>query len=65
MVFTSLHFVVFFAVVYALYRVLPHRWQNVMLLAAQLLLLWLVGLALPQPALGSTIVDYLVGRCLA
>ena len=34
MVFNSLHFVVFFAVVYALYRVLPHRAQNWMLLAA-------------------------------
>ena len=34
MVFNSLHFVAFFLVVYALYRVLPHRAQNVMLLGA-------------------------------
>ena len=33
MVFTSFDFALFFAVVYALYRVLPHRAQNVMLLA--------------------------------
>jgi D-alanyl-lipoteichoic acid acyltransferase DltB (MBOAT superfamily) len=34
MVFTSLHFVGFFLVVYALYRVMPHRAQNWLLLAA-------------------------------
>ena len=34
MVFNSLHFVWFFLVVYALYRVLPHRAQNWLLLAA-------------------------------
>ncbi len=34
MVFTSLHFVGFFVVVYALYRALPHRAQNWLLLVA-------------------------------
>ena len=34
MVFNSVHFVVFFAVVYAVYRVLGHRAQNLWLLAA-------------------------------
>ena len=34
MVFNSLHFVWFFVVVYALYRVLPHRAQNWLLLVA-------------------------------
>src|SRR5690606_23641955 len=34
MVFTSLEFVAFFVVVYALYRVLSHRAQNVMLVVA-------------------------------
>jgi hypothetical protein len=33
MVFNSLHFLWFFVAVYALYRVLPHRPQNWMLLA--------------------------------
>jgi D-alanyl-lipoteichoic acid acyltransferase DltB (MBOAT superfamily) len=64
MIFTSLRFVEFFVVVYLLYRVLPHRAQNWMLLGASyvfygswdwrfLSLLW-----------GSTIVDFLVGRYL-
>jgi D-alanyl-lipoteichoic acid acyltransferase DltB (MBOAT superfamily) len=34
MVFNSLHFVAFFAVVFALYRLLPHRGQNALLLVA-------------------------------
>ena len=34
MVFNSLHFVWFFLVVYAAYRVLPHRAQNWLLLVA-------------------------------
>ncbi len=34
MVFTSLHFVAFFLVVYGVYRLLPHRGQNYLLLAA-------------------------------
>ena len=34
MVFNSLHFVWFFIVVYAAYRVLPHRAQNWLLLVA-------------------------------
>jgi alginate O-acetyltransferase complex protein AlgI len=33
MVFNSLQFFAFFAVVYVLYRLLPHRWQNWLLLA--------------------------------
>ena len=38
MVFNSLHFVWFFLAVYALYRVLPHRPQNWLLLVASLIL---------------------------
>ena len=34
MVFNSLVFLVFFVVVYGLYRVLPHRGQNVLILAS-------------------------------
>jgi hypothetical protein len=34
MVFNSLHFLWFFVVVYALYRLLPHRAQNWLLLVA-------------------------------
>src|ERR1051326_2094136 len=34
MLFNSVQFVVFFLIVYALYLVLAHRWQNLLLLAA-------------------------------
>ena len=34
MIFTSLHFAAFFVVVYAAYRLLPHRAQNWLLLGA-------------------------------
>src|SRR3954462_819904 len=65
MVFNSLHFLWFFVVVYALYRVLPHRGQNLLLLVASYYFYaawdyrFLVLLA------GSTIVDYTCGRVLA
>ena len=66
MVFNSLHFVVFFAGVYALYRVLPHRAQNVMLLAASYYFYgawdWrFLGLLLGA----STIIDYTCARAIA
>ncbi len=64
MIFTSLHFVVFFAVVYALYRVLPHRWQNWMLLAASYYFYGSWDWRFLSLLLGSTIVDFLVGRYL-
>ncbi len=58
MVFNSLHFVWFFVVVYALYRVLPHRPQNWLLLVASYYFYaewdWrFLGLLL-----ASTVVDY-------
>lgn len=34
MLFNSLHFIVFFVAVYALYRALDFRWQNRLLLVA-------------------------------
>ncbi len=64
MIFTSLHFVVFFAVVYALYRALPHRGQNLMLLAASYYFYGSWDWRFLSLLLGSTIVDYLVGRYL-
>jgi D-alanyl-lipoteichoic acid acyltransferase DltB (MBOAT superfamily) len=65
MVFNSLHFVVFFVVVYALYRALPHRAQNWMLLAASYYFYaawdWrFLGLLWSQ-----TIVDYVAARGIA
>ena len=64
MVFNSLHFVVFFAAVYALYRALPHRAQNLMLLAASYYFYaawdWrFLGLLLAQ-----TVLDFTVARLI-
>ena len=64
MVFTSLHFVLFFAVVYALYRALPHRGQNWMLLAASYYFYGSWDWRFLSLLLGSTVVDFLVGRYL-
>ncbi len=65
MVFNSFHFVVFFVVVYALYRSVPHRQQNWLLLVASYYFygswdwrfLGLLG--------ASTLVDYFVARYIA
>lgn len=64
MVFTSLHFVAFFAVVYALYRVLPHRGQNWLLLAASYYFYGSWDWRFLSLLIGSTVVDFLVGRYL-
>ena len=65
MVFNSLHFLWFFLVVYAVYRVLPHRGAELAAARRQLLLLRLLGLALPLAApRRSTVVDYSCGRAL-
>ena len=64
MVFTSLHFVVFFAVVYAAYRVLPHRAQNVMLLGASYYFYGSWDWRFLSLLIGSTLVDFLVARYL-
>jgi alginate O-acetyltransferase complex protein AlgI len=64
MVFTSLDFAVFFTVVYALYRVLPHRWQNWMLLAASYYFYGSWDWRFLSLLVGSTVVDFFVGRYL-
>jgi D-alanyl-lipoteichoic acid acyltransferase DltB (MBOAT superfamily) len=64
MVFTSLHFVAFFVVVYAAYRALPHRAQNIWLLAASYYFYASWDWRFLTLLLGSTIVDFLVGRYL-
>jgi alginate O-acetyltransferase complex protein AlgI len=62
MIFNSVQFVVFFVIVYALYRVLPHRAQNWMLLPASYLFYagwdWrFLGLLI-----GSTVIDFYVAN---
>ena len=58
MVFNSLHFVWFFLVVYGVYRLVPHRAQNWLLLAASyyFYMSWNAKLALVVA--GSSLVDY-------
>lgn len=64
MVFTSLHFVVFFAVVYAIYRVLPHRPQNWLLVIASYYFYGVWDWRFLSLLVGSTLVDYAVARAI-
>ena len=64
MIFNSLTFVAFFLVVYALYRVLPHRRQNVLLLLASYVFYAAWDWRFLGLLVGSTVVDFLVGRYL-
>jgi alginate O-acetyltransferase complex protein AlgI len=64
MVFTSLHFVVFFVVVYAAYRVMPHRAQNWLLVLASYYFYAAWDWRFLSLLLGSTVVDYWVARVI-
>ena len=64
MIFTSLQFVEFFAVVYLLYRVLPHRGQNWMLLIASYVFYGFWDWRFLSLLWGSTLVDFFVGTYL-
>jgi alginate O-acetyltransferase complex protein AlgI len=64
MVFNSLHFVWFFLVVYALYRVLPHRAQNWLLLVASYYFYAAWDWRFLGLLVASTLVDYTCGRLL-
>src|SRR5262245_56127367 len=64
MVFNSLHFLWFFVVVYALYRVLPHRAQNWLLLVASYYFYAAWDWRFLGLLLGSTLVDYSCARAL-
>jgi alginate O-acetyltransferase complex protein AlgI len=64
MVFNSLHFLAFFPVVYALYRLLPHRGQNWMLVAASYYFYAAWDWRFLGLLIGSTVVDYFVARYL-
>jgi alginate O-acetyltransferase complex protein AlgI len=61
MVFNSLHFVWFFLVVYALYRLLPHRAQNWLLLGASYYFYAAWDYRFLTLLIASTIVDYTCG----
>ena len=64
MLFTSLQFVGFFLVVYALYRLLPHRTQNVMLLAASYVFYGAWDWRFLGLLAASTIIDFFIARYL-
>ena len=64
MVFNSLEFVVFFAVVYALYRALPHRPQNWLLLVSSYYFYAAWDWRFLGLLIGSTVVDYSVALYL-
>jgi alginate O-acetyltransferase complex protein AlgI len=61
MVFNSLIFLVFFLVVYALYRVLPHRGQNVLLLVSSYFFYGWWDWRFLSLILISTTIDYTAG----
>jgi alginate O-acetyltransferase complex protein AlgI len=65
MVFNSLQFILFFVAVYALYRVLPHRAQNWMLLAASYYFYAAWDWRFLSLLLASTAVDYTVALAIA
>src|SRR5260221_13100346 len=65
MVFNSLQFVWFFLIVYALYRVVTHRAQNLLLLVASYYFYAAWDYRFVALLAASTIVDYTCGRLLA
>jgi len=65
MVFNSVHFLVFFVVVYGLYRLLPHRAQNVLLLAASYYFYAAWDWRFLGLLVGSTLVDFTCARVMA
>src|SRR5205809_477157 len=65
MVFNSLQFAGFFAVVYGLYRLLPHRGQNLLLLVASYWFYAAWDWRFLGLLMASTVVDYLVARHLS
>lgn len=65
MVFTSLHFVGFFLVVYALYRALPHRGQNWLLLVASYYFYAAWDWRFLGLLVASTVIDFFCARFIA
>jgi len=65
MVFNSLHFIWFFVVIYVAYRLVPHRAQNWLLLAASYYFYAAWDWRFLGLLLASTIVDYTCGLAIA
>jgi D-alanyl-lipoteichoic acid acyltransferase DltB (MBOAT superfamily) len=64
MVFNSLHFLVFFAIVYTAYRLLPHRGQNWLLLGASYYFYAAWDWRFLGLLIGSTLVDFVCARAI-
>ena len=64
MVFNSLVFLVFFVVVYGLYRVLPHRGQNVLILASSYFFYGWWDWRFLSLIFISTVIDYVAARVI-
>lgn len=64
MVFNSLVFLVFFVVVYSLYRLLPHRQQNVLLLVASYFFYGWWDWRFLSLIFLSTAIDYVAGKII-
>jgi len=65
MIFNSLHFVVFFLVVYGLYRLLPHRAQNWLLLVASYYFYAAWNWRFLGLLVASTVIDFCCGLYIA
>ena len=61
MLFNSLQFAVFFIIVYALYLLLNHRWQNRMLLLASYVFYGAWDWRFLSLIFASTVLDYFCG----
>lgn len=64
MLFNSAEFIIFFVVLYSLYVVLPHRWQNRLLLAGSYIFYAAWDWRFLSLILISTLIDYYCGHAL-
>ena len=62
--FASIHFLVFFTVVYGLYRVLPRGWQNWLLLGASYYFYGAWDWRFLSLILLSTLLDFFLGKAI-
>lgn len=61
MIFNTLRFAIFFSLVYVLYRILNHKWQNVLLLAASYIFYSFWDYRFLSLILASTLFNYYLG----
>ena len=64
MLFNSIDFIIFFVIVYTLYLLINHRWQNWLLLVASYFFYGYWDYRFLALIFASTVVDYFVGRAM-